>query len=205
MNQPDSKNKFFKINNVENRNLNLNTTNKRKNSYINNTESKEISTGNTRKNQENLNKMKKENKSMFLSQNQLPLKTPASPRNVNNIQNYIRLNQGKNNTSKNNKKSPNNKNNQKLSANSVNLVHNNTENNISEKLYNTTYNIEESYNTNKKTEKNSPKKSIYINRKSYKRNQNFDIDVDCPEELHFFYIKIFQKGNKIDFERKNPH
>ena len=214
------KNKFFKSNIIDNQNkYNLNQTqiqNKSKNDlnsnvhrnsgYINHTESNEISKGNGRKNNQdnNLNKLKKENKSMFLSQIQLPIKSSVSPRNVNNIQNYIRLNQGKNNNSKNNRKSPNNKsNNTKLSSNNINMYHNNTENNINDKISETTYNVEESYNTYKKTGRNSPKKSIYINRKSTSNNKNFDIDVDCPEELHFFYITIFQKGNKINFERKN--
>ena len=78
-------------------------------------------------------------------------------------------------------------------------------NNINEKLSETTYNGEESYNAYKKTGRNSPKKGIYINRKSISKNKNFDIDVDCPEELHFFYINILKKGNKINFERKNNH
>ena len=47
------------------------------------------------------------------------------------------------------------------------------------------------------------KKGIYIKRKNSFKNLNFDIDVgvDCPEELHFFLINIFQKGNKLNFER----
>ena len=203
------KNKFFRANNIMDNSTkyNLNQTqvqNKSNKNYnINHTESNETTNinNNRKNNQENLNKIKKENKSMFLSQIQLPIKSSVSPRNVNNIQNYIRLNQVKNN-SKNNKKSPNNKSNQKLSTNNINLYHNKTENNINEKNSETTYNMEESYNTYKKTGRNSPKKSVYINRKSFSKNKNFEIDVDCPEELHFFYINIFQKGNKINFEKK---
>ena len=213
------KNKFFKSNVIENSNkFNLNQTqiqNKTKNvidsnghknnDYINHTESNEINNGRKNNQENNLNKIKKENKSMFLSQIQLPIKSSVSPRNVNNIQNYIRLNQQKNNNNKNYRKSPNNKTNTKLSTNNINMYHNNTENNINEKLSETTYNGEESYNAYKKTGRNSPQKGIYINRKSISKNKNFDIDVDCPEELHFFYINIFQKGNKINFERKNNH
>ena len=108
--------------------------------------------------------------------------------------NYIRINQGKNyiNKSYNNKN-----NNQRLTDNNNILNHNNTENNI-------LINKDSSYNTyKKKTGKNSPKKGIYIKRKNSFKNLNFDIDVgvDCPEELHFFLINIFQKGNKLNFER----
>ena len=52
-------------------------------------------------------------------------------------------------------------------------------------------------------EKIHQKKNIHINRKNNEQNKNFEISVDCPEELHFFYINIFQKGNKINFEKKN--
>lgn len=27
--------------------------------------------------------------------------------------------------------------------------------------------------------------------------------IECPEELHFFYIKILQKGNNLNFENEN--
>jgi len=196
----NSEAKNYQKNNV----LNSNIQNIRKNSVnINHSSANEIiQQGNGRKNQENLNKLKKENKSMFLSQIQLPINSPVSPRNVNNIQNFIRLNQAKNSVNKN-KKNPINKNNQKLSANNINYIHNNTEYNLYEKINNNISNNEDNYSTYKKTEKNSPKKNIYINRKHSAKNKIFEINVDCPEELHFFYINIFQKGNKINFEKNN--
>ena len=210
------KNKFIKLNNdiTNNKNYNLNQTqiqnknapssNIRKNSVnsSNHTQSNEITSTNSRKNQENNIKLKRENKSMFLNQIQLPLNPQVSPRNVNNIQNFIRLNQGKNSVGKNNKKSLANISNQKLSINNYNYLHNNTENNLSEK-YNITSNNEEIGKTYKNVRKNSSKKNIHINRKNNEQNKNFEISVDCPEELHFFYINIFQKGNKINFEKKN--
>ena len=209
------KNKYYKINNVDNSdtNLNLNLTqnknvlspNLRKNSFhINQIQPNENKEGNSRKIQENsLNKLKKENKSMILSQIQLPLNSPNSPRNANNIHNFIRLNQGKNSLNKNNKNSPLNKNNQKLTENNINYTHNNTEYNLSEKLSTNISNNNDNYNTYKKSGRNSPKKVIYINKKNSTKNKNFEINVDCPEELHFFYINIFQKGNKINFEKNN--
>ena len=161
------KNKFIKLNNdiTNNKNYNLNQTqiqnknalssNIRKNSVnsSNHTQSNEITSTNSRKNQENNIKLKRENKSMFLNQIQLPLNPQVSPRNVNNIQNFIRLNQGKNSVGKNNKKSLANISNQKLSINNYNYLHNNTENNLSEK-YNITSNNEEIGKTYKNVRKN---------------------------------------------------
>ena len=83
----------------------------------------------------------------------------------------------------------------------INYIHNNTEYNIYEKMNNNIANNDDNY----KTEKNSPIKSIFINKKKDLKNKIFEINVDCPEELHFFYINIFQKGNKINFEKNSNH
>ena len=104
-----------------------------------------------------------------------------------------KINKQENQNSKNN--------NQKLSANNINYIHNNTEYNIYEKMNNNIANNDDNY----KTEKNSPIKSIFINKKNNLKNKTFEINVDCPEELHFFYINIFQKGNKINFEKNSNH
>ena len=139
----------------------------------------------------NYNKIRKDNKPKHLNQIQLPMNSSVSPRN------YLRINQGKNYINKINKSYNNKNNNQRLTDNNNILNHNNTENNI-------LINKDSSYNTyKKKTGKNSPKKGIYMKRKNSFKNLNFDIDadVDCPEELHFFLINIFQKGNKLNFER----
>ena len=103
----------------------------------------------------------------------------------------------------NDKKSPLNKTNQKIAENNINYMHNNTENNLNEKTNNITYNNYDNYNTYKKSGRNSPKKVVYINKKNSTMNKNFELNVECPEELHFFYINIFQKGNKINFEKHN--
>ena len=124
----------------------------------------------------------KDDKAMFLNQIQIPMN---SVQRNNNAKNYLKY-----------KENITNKTSQKLSTNNLNLKHNNTENNLFNKSFNTTY---------KKFGKNSPRKnSVYIKRKK-NGNNNFDIDVDCPEELHFFYIKIFQRGNKINFEKKDEN
>ena len=30
-----------------------------------------------------------------------------------------------------------------------------------------------------------------------------DFSFDSPEELHYFYVKIFQKGKNLNFDKKN--
>ena len=204
---PNLKEKYPKNNNI---NININISKKiiykqkdKKNLIVvkNQNQLNSANNNHTKLNQENFNKLKKENKSMFLSQIQLPINSSVSPRNVNNVNNFIKLNQGKHSVNKSRKNQNSKNNNQKLSANNINYIHNNTEYNIYEKMNNNIANNDDNY----KTEKNSPIKSIFINKKKDLKNKIFEINVDCPEELHFFYINIFQKGNKINFEKNSNH
>ena len=227
-------------NHISKSNINNYKNNINKNNHINYT-CNDIYNGNNsnkkennKKNQGNiLNKIIKENKSMYLSQIQIPINSSCSPRNINSIQNYLKyLNLGQNN-SKNYKNSPYNRSKcQKLSANSINYIHNNTEKNI----YNNTYNYDYSNNAftpnsyhnnnnyinapkddndNNIIHKKSPSKSTYITRRnknsnqkcsnSNSENENKEVigpSIESPEELHYFYVKIFQKGNNINFDNK---
>ena len=212
-------NNYTKINN--NKNIHINYTSN--DIYSNYLKDKE---NNNKKSQGNaINKIIKENKSMCLSQIQIPNNSSNSPRNINSIQNYLKylhIGQGKN--------SPQNRGkNQKLSATNINFVHNHTENNASE-TYNNTFNYEynsaftqNNYKYNKKNFKEIPKgerrntkdnienKSVLSSKRNKKKsdesftNENKVINeilIECPEELHFFYVKIFQKGKIINFDNK---
>ena len=189
---------------------------------------------NNKKTQGNIaNKITKENKSMYLSQIQIPINS-SSPRNINSIQNYLKyLHIGQKNSPQNKSK------NQKLSANNINFTHNHTENNVFENIYNNTYNYEynnaftqNNYKYNKKNLKDIPKGenknknnnnikekseinigslSKKIKKSSQKisdlsyisENKGIDgISIENPEELHYFFVKIFQKGKNIDFDKK---
>ena len=160
---------------------------------------------NNRKNYGNtFNKIIKENKSSFFSQIQIPIRSPHTPGNINSIQNYLKyLNLGQRNKNKNCKNcSPLNKNNShKLSENNINFK-------------NITCNIENhnSFSQNDLTKRNDT--DIFISKpkrnKASNNSNNFsDLketnspSIECPEELHFFYIKILQKGNNLNFENEN--
>ena len=212
-------NNYTKINNTKNNHINYTSND----IYKNNSKEKE---NNNKKYQGNvMNKIIKENKSMCLSKIQIPINSTNSPRNINSIQNYLKylhIGQGKN--------SPQNKGkNQKLSANNINFVHNHTENNANE-TYNNTFNYEynsaftqNNYKYNKKNLKEIPKgekrntkdkaenSSGFSSKRNKKNNDESivseskiinEIPIEFPEELHFFYVKIFQKGNNINFDNK---
>ena len=227
-------------NNYSKANISNNKNNILKNSHINytsndiyNVDNSNDKENNNKKNQVNIiNKITKENKSMYLSQIQIPINS-SSPRNINSIQNYLKyLHIGQNY-----KNSPQNRSkNQKLSANNIKFTHNNTENNAFDNFYNNTYNYQygsafsqNKYKYNKKNLKDIPKgenKSNIINKDNSdnysgslpkgikKKSQKFDLNyisenkdlnsvhIECPEELHYFYIKMFQKGNNINFDNK---
>ena len=228
-------------NHISKSNINNYKNNINKNNHINYT-SNDIYNDNNSNNKENnkknqgsvLNKIIKENKSMYLSQIQIPINSSCSPRNINSIQNYLKyLNLGQNN-SKNYKNSPYNRSKyQKLSANNINYIHNNTENNIYNNTYNYDYsnnaftpnsyhsdnnnyiNAPKDENDNNIIQKKSPSKSTYMTRRNKNSNQKYSNSnsehenkevigplIESPEELHYFYVKIFQKGNNINFDNK---
>jgi hypothetical protein len=184
-----------------------------------------------KKNQGNmLNKIIKENKALFLSQIQIPVNS-ASPRNINSIQNYLKyLHLGQNNN-KNYKNSPYDRGskNQKLRENNIMLNHNNTENNTTNITFNNELGISlltqnnQKFNkknindipkgeSNKKVKKENAKnfgskrnrsniQSSY-NINSVNEKQDLDsLQLECPEQLHYFYVKMFQKGKNINFDK----
>ena len=52
----------------------------------------------------------------------------------------------------------------------------------------------------KKNKKNNQK---YNQSTSIDENKGIDIfSIECPEELHYFYVKLFQKGKNINFDNK---
>ena len=172
---------------------------------------------NNRKNYGNtFNKIIKENKSSFFSQIQIPIRAPNTPGNINSIQNYLKyLNLGHRNKNKNYKNcSPINKNNShKLSENNLNLK-NMTESNINNNKFNITCNFENhnSFSKNNFNKKNDTDIFIPKTKRNKACNNSNDftdikesniLSVECPEELHFFYIKLLQKGNNLNFEKEN--
>ena len=158
---------------------------------------------------------------MYLSQIQIPMNASYSPRNINSIQNYLKyLNLGQNN--KNFKNSPQNRSknqNQKFSASNINSMNNN--NNVENSVYNnnkSNYEKENEFkhntfnksdinnnvirncspkNKNSKVKKRRNESNISLN------NEIGDFNFENPEELHYFYVKIFQKGKIINFDDKN--
>ena len=168
-----------------------------------------------------INKNVKDNKSMYLSKIQIPINASYSPRSINSIQNYLKyLNLGQN--IKNFKNSPQNKTknqNQKFSASNINSMNNN---NVENSVYNNNKsnyekdNNEFKYNTFNKSEINnniirncSPKnKNSKVKKRRNESNISLnneigDFNFENPEELHYFYVKIFQKGKIINFDDKN--
>ena len=210
-----------------NSNLSTNTNNKNSNynnSNINYTCNDIYSNCYTKRERENnrknygntFNKIIKENKSSFFSQIQIPIRSPHTPGNINSIQNYLKyLNLGQRNKNKNSKNcSPINKNNShKLSGNNINFK-NITESNIINNKFNITCNFDNhnSFSQNNLTKKNDTDILIPKTKRNNTNNNsnNFSdiketnvLSVECPEELHFFYIKILQRGNTLNFENEN--
>ena len=180
------------------------------NSYYSNRDITKKSYGNI------FNKIIKENKSSGLSQMQSPIGISHVQGSINSIQNYLKyLNIGQKN--KNCKNTPSISKNKahKLSANNINYNHNNTESNIyNNNIYNSNYNYETytTFTQNNYSKLNDDKENIIPNLKkskkhseSKKKNELKEINslpVESPEELHYFYIKILQKGKKVNFEHK---
>ena len=211
------------LNNIKNNNYINYTSN---DIYNNNNISKDKE--NNKKNQGNIyNKIIKENKSMYLSKIEIPINSSFSPRNINNIQNYLKyLHIGQNK----NKNSPNNKGkNPKFSSNNLNFTHNNTEYNVNNKtgIYDSNNaftkinykynkkNINDIPKNENKKENNKNENNMILNAKKKKSNQicnkstsideNKGIDIisiENPEELHYFYVKLVQKGKNINFDNK---
>ena len=162
------------------------------------------------------NKIIKENKSTCFSQFQSPIGiNHTQGNNINSIQNYLKyLNIGQKN--KNYKNTPIISKNKahKLSANNINYNHNNTESNIYCNNYNSIYNYEtyttfSQNNYNKLNDENDNlipnlknKKPGVINKKGDIKEIN-GFQIGSPEELHYFYIKLLQKGKKVNFDIKN--
>ena len=162
------------------------------------------------------NKIIKENKSTCFSQFQSPIGiNHTQGNNINSIQNYLKyLNIGQKN--KNYKNTPIISKNKahKLSANNINYNHNNTESNIYCNNYNSIYNYEtyttfSQNNYNKLNDENDNLNPNLKNKKPGVINKKGDIkeingfQIGSPEELHYFYIKLLQKGKKVNFDIKN--
>ena len=179
------------------------------NSYYSNRDITKKSYGNI------FNKITKENKSTCLSQIQSSIGLNNLQGNINSIQNYLKyLNIGQKN--KNSKNIPVISKNKahKLSANNINYNHNNTETNIYNNIYNSTYNYETqtTFTQNNCNKLNDDKENIIPNLKKNKKHIEIkqkkefkeinNLPVESPEELHYFYIQILQKGKKLNFEHK---
>ena len=205
-----------KNNNFNNSNLYMNnnpnyTRDDIYNNYYSNRDIKQKNYGNI------FNKIIKENKSTCFSQIQSPIGINHTQGNVNSIQNYLKyLNIGQKN--KNYKNAPNISKNKshKLSANNINYNHNNTESNIyNNNIYNSTYNYEThtTFTQNNYNKLNDENENLIPNLKRNKKmseiNNRTEIKgvngfpVESPEELHYFYVKILQKGKKMNFDFTN--
>ena len=207
-NNTKSKSNIYKNNHI---NYNSNDINTNTNNYFNNGKKYNGSV---------INNKIKDNKSTYLSQIQIPMNVSFSPKNINSIQNYFKyLGSGQNNNYKNNIYNKN----KKLSNNSTNTyIHNNTEVN----LYNNTY-INENINTvnenlydiknimdfNKNDNPNISSNNYLPNKNRIKKNQrnqsqsfnkfnndNDEFSFETPEELHYFFVNLFQKGKVLNFD-----
>ena len=164
-----------------------------------------------------VNKIIKENKSGYFSQLQSPISQSHIQGNINSIQNYLKyLNVGqKNKNYKNNPPITKSKI-HKLSENNINYLRTNTESNIYNNniFYNSTnYETHANFTQNfynKSSDDNSNITKTYLKRnKKYNISSISDIKdtnncpIETPEELHFFYIRLLQKGKKLNFDFNN--
>ena len=167
---------------------------------------------NKKNNGNSLNKIIKEDKSTLLSKIQMQIGNPHTSGNINSIQNYLKylnINQ-KNKNSKNGQIYKNKS--HKLSANNLNNNYNMTESNIFNNIYNNTYHNEGNniFSQNIYNKLNDID-NLNIKLKNNKNKSNNFSDIhqinnlvfESPEELHYFYIKLLQKGNKLNFDKKN--
>ena len=195
-------------------NNNLNLTNN--DIYSNYFSGKDIA----KKNNNNIfNKIIKENKASFFSPLQSPINPNHTQGNINSIQNYLKyLSIGQKNKNLKNNPSINKTKCHKLSENNINFYHNNTESNIYHNNYCNSSNYETHANfTQNNYNKFNDELNIVTN---LKRNRKCKISTDIPkivpknndinnnmikspEELHFFYIKLLQKGKKLNFDINN--
>ena len=212
-----SNNNNININNSNNNNVNYTRDDIYNNYYSNRDRDRDIN----KKNYGNIfNKIIKENKSTCFSQIQSPVGINHTQGNINSIQNYLKyLNIGQKN--KNYKNAPVISKNKahKLSANNV-YNHNNTESNIYKNNYNSGYNYE-THTTFSQNNYNKLNDDVEIEndkiipnlkncaRNEIKENKNKENKVingcliESPEELHYFYVKILQKGKKVNFDKNN--
>ena len=221
------------LNNSKQKNIHINYTSNDiyNNNNINNSNSNDKEIFN-KKNQGNmLNKIIKENKSLFLSQIQIPVNS-SSPRNINSIQNYLKYLHLGQNTSKNHKNSPYDRfsKNQKLKDNNIMLKHNKTENNTTNITFNYDFGnallTQNNHKYNKKnindipkgesnkkikketaknfgTKRNRPNVQNNYNSNSNSIKKEMDgLPFECPEQLHYFFVKMFQKGKNINFDKE---
>ena len=131
--------------------------------------------------------------------------------NINSIHKYIcNLNKGQRNKNQNKKNSPIsnktkvNKLNIHNNTNNINYIHNYTESN----LYNKTYNFDKFNNYSKKSfsklkeKSNQISKNIKSKKYLYGNNEINGTAIGTPEELHYFFIKLIQNGNRLNFDNK---
>ena len=226
-----NKNKHYSKTNLNNSKTKNNHINYTSNDIYNINNSNDKDNNNKKSQGIMFNKIIKENKSMYLSQIQIPVNSSSSPKNINSIQNYLKYLHIGQNSSKYNKNSPydrTNKN-QKLSENNIIFKHNNTENNAMNITYNYEYNnalTQNNHKYNKKNVNDIPKgeninkikkesnkttgkrrNRVSIHNTNYSNSiyENKALDTarfECPEQLHYFYVKMFQKGKNINFDKK---
>ena len=191
-------------NNKNNTNININ--NNTSSNYINSEKYASNSYYTARdlikqNNANSVNKIIKENKA---SQIAGKINVLQHSSNINSIQNYLKyLNIGQKNKNQNKKNSPliNKNKTHKLSSNNIIYIHNNTESNI----YNNTYNYETQNTFSKKTYSKSKNTNNNISKDNKENisglNERNKMNIETPEELHFFYIKLIQNGKHINFDK----
>ena len=176
-----------------------------------------------------INKIIKDNKTKYFSYIKIPINFSNSPKNINSIQNYLTYLKVKQNVNwsqsrtKNQKLSASNIN--YVYTNTENITYDNIFNNTFNYEYNNDP-IKKFYKSNKKYLKEIPlnqnknfnskdklkTKNIFVSKrnKHFGQKYNYSSNVsdkkeindnlmECPEQLHYYFLKIFQKGKDINF------
>ena len=194
-------NKNYNVNNKNNHNFNYVNYNNYKNNY---NKKKELTVLTKNSNTHRNNKNENNNKiNSFILEN-----VSTSPNSNNNMQNYTNIdinNLKKNETSKdlNRIKNKSNGGNKAYNTNSNNNNKNNNNQGNKNILYMKCSQPRKKNSYEHKKESNNKRVSDSKNQKSYNYLDNsfyadvFNKNINNPEELHFFYVKILQNGNEI--------
>ena len=179
-----------------------------------------------------INKIIRDNKTKYLSQIKIPINLSNSPKNFNSIQNYLKYLKVRQNFNRSQSRTKIQKLSASNINYIHNKTENNTYDNIFNNTFNYEYNkgsIKKYYKYNKKYLKEIPlshnknfnskdkskKKNIFVSKRNKRIGQKYNYSsfiynkkeinetlIECPEELHYYFVKIFQKGKNINFEHK---